>query len=104
MEHVVAKSGIYLLGGPKSNINLMEVSSKNFKWISSSFASIAECLEGCFSHSILGDLGGCSLEVDASTLEPKSILFSELPTSSSSSFYFIFYFIFLFFYFFLIFI
>ena len=57
----------------------MEVSGKTFKWISSCFASIANCLEGCFSSSILGDLEGCSLEVEASTLESKSILFSELP-------------------------
>ena len=74
-----ARINISLGGGGGSNINLMEVSGKNFKWISSSFASIANYLEGCFSSSILGDLEGCSLEVEASTLESKSILFSELP-------------------------
>ena len=59
----------------------LELSDENFKWISSSSTSTTDGLEGCFSGSILGDLEGCSLEVDALTLEPKSVLFSELLSS-----------------------
>ena len=59
----------------------LELSDENFKWISSSSTSTTDGLEGCFSGSILGDLEGRSLEVDASTLEPKSVLFSKLPSS-----------------------
>ena len=42
----------------------MELSGENFKWISSSSTSTID-----------------SLEVDALTLEPKSVLFSKLPSS-----------------------
>ena len=59
----------------------MEVSGENFKWISSSSTSTTDSLEGCLLGSILGDLEGHSLEVDTSTLEPKGVLISELPSS-----------------------